>query len=101
MCHIFRIPHDVVFDKDCFDTLTDATQNKRLQQKRPETRSLLDLTKGRTHTRELDATVTALRGSTLLLDVKVSQLAAGSLDDADLVGPRVVPIRRISSVSRP
>ena len=46
---------------------------------------------GSTHTRELDATVTALGSSALLLDVEVPELAAGGLDDADLVGPRVVP----------
>lgn len=46
---------------------------------------------GSTHTRELDATVTALGSSALLLDVKVTELTAGGLDDADLVGPRVVP----------
>lgn len=47
---------------------------------------------GGTYTRELDATVTALGSSALLLDVEVPELAAGGLDDADLVGPRVVPV---------
>lgn len=48
---------------------------------------------GGTYTRELDATVTALGSSALLLDVEVPELAAGGLDDADLVGPRVVPVQ--------
>lgn len=43
-----------------------------------------------THAGEFDATVTALGSGTLLLQVKVSQLAAGGLDHADLVGDRVV-----------
>lgn len=47
---------------------------------------------GSTHTRELDATVTTLGSGSLLLDVEVPELAAGGLDDTDLVGPRVVPI---------
>ena len=47
---------------------------------------------GRTHAWELDAAVTAFGSSALLLDVKVTELAAGCLDDADLVGPRVVPV---------
>lgn len=50
--------------------------------------------RGITHTGELDATVTALGSSTLLLQVKVTELTAGGLDDANLVGPRVVPIER-------
>jgi hypothetical protein len=54
---------------------------------------------GSTHTRELDATVTALGSSTLLLDVEVPERAAGGLDDADLVGPRVVPVDEIRSIS--
>ena len=49
---------------------------------------------GSTHTRELDTAVTALGSSTLLLQVKVTELAAGSLDNADLVGPRVVPVAK-------
>ena len=44
------------------------------------------------NTRELDATVTALGSSALLLDVEVPELAAGGLDNADLVGPRVVRV---------
>lgn len=47
---------------------------------------------GITHTRELDATVTALGSGTLLLDVKVTELTARGLDDPNLVGPRVVPV---------
>lgn len=47
---------------------------------------------GRTHTGELDAAVTALGSGTLLLDVQVSEVAARSLDDADPVGPGVVPV---------
>ena len=47
---------------------------------------------GGTHTGELDATVTALGSGTLLLQVKVPELAAGGLDNANLVRPRVVPI---------
>lgn len=47
---------------------------------------------GSTHTRELDTTVTALGSGTLLLDVQVTEVTTGSLDDADTVGPRVVPI---------
>ena len=49
---------------------------------------------GSTHTGKLDATVTALGGSTLLLDVEVPELTTGGLDDTDLVGPRVVPVRK-------
>lgn len=52
-----------------------------------------------THTGELDATVTALRSGTLLLDVLVSQLAAGGLDDANAVGPCVVPVCENPSIS--
>lgn len=48
--------------------------------------------RGNTHTGELDATVTALGSSALLLQVKVTELTAGGLDDANLVGPRVVPV---------
>lgn len=55
---------------------------------------------GVTHTGELDATVTALGSSTLLLEVKVPELATGGLDDAHLVGPRVVPIGEKSSIYR-
>jgi hypothetical protein len=50
---------------------------------------------GCTHTRELDAAVTAFGSGTLLLDVQVSKVAARSLDDADPVGPRVVPDQEI------
>lgn len=46
---------------------------------------------GSTHTRELDAAVTALGRSTLLLDVQVAEVTTGGLDDANTVGPRVVP----------
>lgn len=56
---------------------------------------------GGTHARELDATVTALGGSALLLEVKVPELAARSLDDANLVGPRVVPVEAKPSICRP
>lgn len=49
---------------------------------------------GSTHTGELDATVTALGSGTLLLQVKVPELTTRSLDDANLVGPRVVPRKR-------
>ena len=51
-----------------------------------------------THTGELDATVTALGSGTLLLEVLVSQLAAGGLDDADAVGPCVVPVRNLINI---
>lgn len=47
---------------------------------------------GSTHTRELDTAVTALGSGTLLLDVQVTEVTTGGLDDADTVGPRVVPI---------
>ena len=49
---------------------------------------------GSTHTRELDTAVTALGSGTLLLQVKVTELTTGGLDDANLVGPRVVPVER-------
>jgi len=55
---------------------------------------------GGTHARELDATVTALGSSALLLQVKVPELATGGLDDANLVGPRVVPIQERPSICR-
>lgn len=45
-----------------------------------------------TYARQLDAAVTALRGSAALLDVEDSELAAGGLDDTGPVGRRVVPI---------
>lgn len=45
-----------------------------------------------THTGELDAAVTALGSSALLLQVKVTELTTRGLDDANLVGPRVVPV---------
>jgi hypothetical protein len=54
---------------------------------------------GSTHAGELGATVTALGSSALLLDVEVTELAARSLDDADLVGPRVVPVEQNLSIS--
>lgn len=53
---------------------------------------------GLTYTRELDAAVTALRGGTPLLDVKVPVLATGGPDNADLVGDRVVPGRAYVSL---
>jgi hypothetical protein len=43
-----------------------------------------------TYTGKLDTTVTTLGSGTLLLDVKVTELATGSLDDSDLVGLGVV-----------
>ena len=43
-----------------------------------------------TYAGKLDTTVTALGSGTLLLDVKVTELATGSLDDSDLVGLGVV-----------
>lgn len=55
---------------------------------------------GGTHARELDATVTALGSSALLLQVKVPELATGGLDDANLVGPRVVPNQEKPSIWR-
>lgn len=54
---------------------------------------------GNTHTRELDATVTTLGSGSLLLDVEVTELAAGGLDDADFVGPRVVPIVKKKTIN--
>ena len=39
---------------------------------------------------QFDSAVTALWCSTGLLDVKISELAAGSLDNSDLVGSSVV-----------
>lgn len=51
-----------------------------------------EIDSGSTHTRELDAAVTALGSGTLLLQVKVPELTTRSLDDANLVGPRVVPV---------
>lgn len=45
-----------------------------------------------TYTRELDLAVTALGSRASLLDVQVSGVAAGGLDDADLVGLGVVPV---------
>lgn len=58
-----------------------------------------NLPKGRTHAWKLDSAVTALGSGSLLLDVEVSQVTARSLDDADLVGPRVVPAREIASLA--
>jgi hypothetical protein len=52
---------------------------------------------GSTHTGELNATVTALGSGTLLLQVKVPELTTRGLDDANLVGPRVVPVKRDNS----
>jgi hypothetical protein len=57
----------------------------------PSSMPLWLLNLGETYTRELDAAVTALGGSTPLLDVKVPVLATGGPDNADLVGDRVVP----------
>jgi hypothetical protein len=54
-----------------------------------------------TYTWELDATVTTFRRSSGLLDVKVSKLTAGGLDDADLVRSGVVSVGEISKVLRP
>lgn len=48
-----------------------------------------------THTRQLDAAVTALGSRGLLLQVQKTELATGSLDDTGLVGPRVVPVIKI------
>ena len=48
-----------------------------------------------TYTWELDATVTALWCSALLLEVKVTELSTWGLDDADLVGGGVIPEGRI------
>lgn len=48
-----------------------------------------------TYTWELDATVTALWCSALLLEVKVTKLSTWGLDDADLVGGGVIPENRI------
>ena len=58
----------------------------------PNTQSYRTAIIGSTHTRELDTAVTALGSSALLLQVEITELAAGSLDDADLVGPRDVPV---------
>jgi hypothetical protein len=46
-----------------------------------------------TYAWELDAAVTAFGGRTLLFDVKISKLAAGGLDHADLVRFGVVSTR--------
>ena len=51
-----------------------------------------------TYTWELDATVTALWCSALLLEVKVTELSTWGLDDADLVGGGVIPEGRILAV---
>lgn len=66
--------------------------NRDLQYRKTHTTRKSKTSFGSTYTRELDATVTALGSSALLLDVEVPELAAGGLDDADLVGPRVVPV---------
>ena len=63
-----------------------ANPHNRMKKKETE------ISLGITHTGELDAAVTALGSSALLLDVEVPELAAGGLDDTDLVGPRVVPV---------
>lgn len=47
-----------------------------------------------THPRKTDTTVTALGRRTLLLDVKVTEMSAGGLDDADFVAAGVVPMGR-------
>lgn len=48
----------------------------------------------RTHPRKTDTTVTALGRRALLLDVKVTEMSAGGLDDADFVAAGVVPMGR-------
>lgn len=68
----------------CVPTHTRTTQ-PRCKKSKPKST-------GSTHTGELDAAVTTLGSSALLLDVEVPELAARGLDDANLVGPRVVPV---------
>lgn len=85
----FRIFHDPsVCPPHDHRTRTQRTHNPK------------KINSGGTHTRELDATVTALGSSALLLQVKVSELTTGGLDDANLVGPRVVPVGENSSICR-
>jgi hypothetical protein len=50
----------------------------------------------KTYARELDAAVTALGGSTALLDVKNPSLAAGGLDDPRPVGGGVVATKTVN-----
>lgn len=62
-------------------------------------RSLMDSSLHRvpkTYTRELGTAVTALGGSSALLDVQSSQLTTGGLDDAGEVGGGVVAISKVS-----
>ena len=54
--------------------------------------NLLDDRWTSTYACKLDTTVTALGSGTLLLDMQVSKISTRGLDDADTVGPRVVPI---------
>jgi hypothetical protein len=61
------------------------------------THTTIKIRSGSTHTGELDAAVTALGSGTLLLQVKVPELTTRSLDDANLVGPCVVPVKRENS----
>lgn len=55
--------------------------------------NLLDDCWTSTYACKLDTTVTALGSGTLLLDVKVTELATGGLDNSDLVGTSVVAER--------
>lgn len=69
------------------------------QQVRPNTTSpcrLIQLMIEMTYSWQLDATVSALRRSSSLLDVKVSKFSAGGLDNADLVRSGVVSASHIS-----
>lgn len=61
------------------------------------THTTIKIRSGSTHTGELDAAVTALGSGTLLLQVKVPEHTTRGLDDANLVGPRVVPVKRENS----
>ena len=49
-----------------------------------------------TYTWQFDSTVTAFWRSTSLLDVKISKLTTGGLNDADLVRPGVVSMCKMS-----
>ena len=49
----------------------------------------------KTYTCKLDTAVTALGGSALLLDVKVTELATRGLDNSDLVGTSVVAGKKL------
>ena len=53
-----------------------------------------------TYTREFDTAVTALRRSASLLDVKVSELATGSLDHTDKVRFCVIADEVVSGDAR-